>query len=190
MTGMRVIAGALKGRPLFSVPGFKTRPTSDRVKEAIFNLVPNRVYRDGYGLDLFAGTGSLGIEALSRGCSHVIFVDYAGQAVKIIKKNIQELGLKQRSEVYKQDAIRAVHILAKKKQQFNIIFLDPPYSWEKVNTLLDLIAKRSLLMEGGILVFESAKERPMAERYDSLTLYKRQIYGDTAVHLYTKEELT
>jgi 16S rRNA (guanine(966)-N(2))-methyltransferase RsmD len=185
---MRVIAGAFKGRPLSSVPGQKTRPTSDQVKEAIFNLVPNHIYQDGVGLDLFAGTGALGIEALSRGCAKMIFVDRHTQAIKVIYKNIHALNLGDRCLIYKQDVRRAVHLLAKKTDRFHIIFLDPPYAWEHVDQLLHVIAQKELLIPGGALVLESAKDRQLAQQYHHLILAKHHDYGNTAVRIYIKGE--
>lgn len=121
---MRVIAGKHKSKALESLEGRNTRPTMDKVKEGIFNSLHEV---SGLGLDLFAGSGALGIEALSRGMEKVIFVDQNFKAVKVIKANLNQLDLMSQAEVYKNNADRALKALAKREIQFDIIFLDPPY---------------------------------------------------------------
>ena len=121
---MRVIAGIHKSKALESLEGRNTRPTMDKVKEGIFNSLHEV---SGLGLDLFAGSGALGIEALSRGMEKVIFVDQNFKAVKVIKSNLKQLDLMSQSEVYKNNADRALKALANRDIQFDYIFLDPPY---------------------------------------------------------------
>lgn len=121
---MRVIAGIHKSKALESLEGRNTRPTMDKVKEGIFNSLHEV---SGIALDLFAGSGALGIEALSRGMDKVIFVDQNFKAVKVIKSNLKQLDLLAQSEVYKNNADRALKALAKREIQFDYIFLDPPY---------------------------------------------------------------
>ena len=119
---MRVIAGKHKSKALESLEGRNTRPTMDKVKEGIFNSLHEV---SGIGLDLFAGSGALGIEALSRGMEKVIFVDQNFKAVKVIKANLNQLDLMTQAEVYKNNADRALKALAKRDIQFDVIFLDP-----------------------------------------------------------------
>ncbi|TGS90150.1 16S rRNA (guanine(966)-N(2))-methyltransferase RsmD, partial [bacterium M00.F.Ca.ET.177.01.1.1] len=121
---MRVISGIHKSKPLESMEGRNTRPTMDKVKEGIFNSLHEV---SGIGLDLFAGSGALGIEALSRGMEKVIFVDQNFKAIKIIKANLQHLNISDQAEVYKNNADRALKALSKRAMQFDVIFLDPPY---------------------------------------------------------------
>lgn len=185
---MRVISGRFKGHPLKAVPGRNTRPTADRVKEAIFNLVPNGLYLEKKGLDLFAGTGSLGIEALSRGCAQVTFVDHHSEAISVIYHNLKTLGLKEKAKVYKQDALRMVRLLAKRGESFQIIFIDPPYDWPRLETLLEQIGKLNLLDRNGVMVVETAKTRSLAPQYSGMAQFKHQVYGDTAVRIYMREE--
>lgn len=188
VTAMRVISGRFKGHPLKAVPGKNTRPTTDRVKEAIFNMVPNGIYREKKGLDLFAGTGSLGIEALSRGCAHVTFVDNQQQAISVIYHNIKALGLEEHSKVYKQDAVRMIRLLAKRKERFRIIFVDPPYDWPHLDTLLKEMGRLELLERDGVMVVETAKQHDLSLHYPGLGQIKHHVYGDTAVRIYMREE--
>ncbi|EIJ79461.1 methyltransferase [Bacillus methanolicus MGA3] len=128
---MRVISGACKGRILKAVPGSSTRPTTDKVKEAIFNMI-GPYFDGGLGLDLFAGSGGLGIEALSRGLSKVIFVDKDKKAIQIIHENIKTCGLMEQSEVYLNSAERALKAIIKRGLVFDFIFLDPPYKKQQI----------------------------------------------------------
>ena len=131
---MRVISGIHKSKPLESMEGRNTRPTMDKVKEGIFNSLHEV---SGIGLDLFAGSGALGIEALSRGMEKVIFVDQNFKAIKIIKANLQHLNISDQAEVYKNNADRALKALSKRAMQFDVIFLDPPYDKGLIDEALD-----------------------------------------------------
>ncbi|MFH4901868.1 16S rRNA (guanine(966)-N(2))-methyltransferase RsmD [Staphylococcus cohnii] len=148
---MRVISGIHKSKPLESMEGRNTRPTMDKVKEGIFNSLHEV---SGIGLDLFAGSGALGIEALSRGMEKVIFVDQNFKAIKIIKANLQHLNIDEQAEVYKNNADRALKALSKREIQFDVIFLDPPYDKGLIDEALDGIIKFNLLKENGIIVCE------------------------------------
>lgn len=148
---MRVISGIHKSMPLESIEGRNTRPTMDKVKEGIFNSLHDV---SGLGLDLFAGSGALGIEALSRGMDKVIFVDQNFKAVKVIKRNLDHLNIASQAEVYKNNAERALKALAKREIQFDVIFLDPPYEKGLIDDALEQIAKFNLLKENGIIVCE------------------------------------
>ena len=122
---MRVVAGSLKGRSIKAVKGTNTRPTTDKVKESIFNII-GPYFDGGMALDLFGGSGNLGIESLSRGIDKVIFVDKEGIAINTIKENVKELRLEDRVEIYRNDAFRALKALVKREIQFDLILLDPP----------------------------------------------------------------
>src|SRR5690348_8883448 len=123
---MRVIAGEYKGRRLKAVPGQNTRPTTDKVKESMFNII-GPYFEGGMALDLFAGTGGLGIEALSRGIVKAVFIEKDYKAISVIRENIQMLGLEPRVEISKNDAKRALDTLAERGVRFDLVFLDPPY---------------------------------------------------------------
>lgn len=181
---MRVIAGAAKGRSLRSVPGSSTRPTSDKVKEAVFSMI-GPYFQGGHCLDLFAGTGALGIEALSRGMSKAIFVDMDRKAVEVIRDNVLSMNLAEQAEVYRNEAKRAVKVLAKRDMQFDLIFLDPPYKVRDVEELMQTLYNSQLLKPTCQVVVEHEMDydcRPSEELYRQI---RRAVYGDTVISLYT-----
>ncbi|MGV3041624.1 16S rRNA (guanine(966)-N(2))-methyltransferase RsmD [Staphylococcus rostri] len=180
---MRVIAGKHKSKALETLEGRNTRPTMDKVKEGIFNSLH---HIEGLGLDLFAGSGSLGIEALSRGMDKVIFVDQNIKAVKVIRNNLQKLDLEAQSEVYRNNADRALKALSKREIQFDIIFLDPPYDKGLIDKALEQIHTFDLLKNNGIIVCEFShheviKTAPFEE-------VKRYHYGLTDTCILRKED--
>lgn len=178
---MRVISGIHKSKPLESMEGRNTRPTMDKVKEGIFNSLHEV---SGIGLDLFAGSGALGIEALSRGMEKVIFVDQNFKAIKIIKANLQHLNIGEQAEVYKNNADRALKALSKREIQFDIIFLDPPYNKGLIDEALDGIIKFNLLKENGIIVCEFNHKEEIDTK--SFHVIKRYHYGLTDTLLLEK----
>ncbi|MBB2507577.1 16S rRNA (guanine(966)-N(2))-methyltransferase RsmD [Staphylococcus cohnii] len=178
---MRVISGIHKSKPLESMEGRNTRPTMDKVKEGIFNSLHEV---SGIGLDLFAGSGALGIEALSRGMEKVIFVDQNFKAIKIIKANLQHLNISDQAEVYKNNADRALKALSKRAMQFDVIFLDPPYDKGLIDEALDGIIKFNLLKENGIIVCEFNHKEEIDTK--SFHVIKRYHYGLTDTLLLEK----
>lgn len=150
---MRIIAGDLKGRKLKAVPGKTTRPTADKIKESLFQVI-GPFFNGGIFLDLFAGSGSLGIEALSRGMEQGIFVDRHPKAVHIIKENIKQLHLEERTEIFRADAFRALKACNNRKLQFDLIFLDPPYQKMSYERLLEEIGTYSLIKPSGMIYCE------------------------------------
>ena len=178
---MRVISGIHKSKPLESIEGRNTRPTMDKVKEGIFNSLHDV---SGLGLDLFAGSGALGIEALSRGMDKVIFVDQNFKAVKVIKRNLDHLNIASQAEVYKNNAERALKALAKREIQFDVIFLDPPYEKGLIDDALEQIAKFNLLKENGIIVCEFNHKEDID--YTAFEAIKRYHYGLTDTLLLKK----
>ncbi|MBB3906278.1 16S rRNA (guanine(966)-N(2))-methyltransferase RsmD [Anoxybacillus rupiensis] len=180
---MRVISGKCKGRVLQAVPGMSTRPTTDKVKEAIFNMV-GPYFSGGIGLDLFGGSGGLGIEALSRGLHSMIFVDHDAKAVQTIRKNVEACGLKEQSEIYRNDAERALKAIIKRQLRFHLIFLDPPYKKQKLQALISFIDEHSLLEKNGFIVAEHAHDIELPDRIGNLVRIKHEVYGITAVSIY------
>lgn len=178
---MRVISGIHKSKPLESMEGRNTRPTMDKVKEGIFNSLHEV---SGIGLDLFAGSGALGIEALSRGMEKVIFVDQNFKAIKIIKANLQHLNIDEQAEVYKNNADRALKALSKREIKFDVIFLDPPYDKGLIDEALDGIIKFNLLKENGIIVCEFNHKEEIDTK--SFHVIKRYHYGLTDTLLLEK----
>ena len=151
----------LKGKGLKAVPGNSTRPTTDKVKEAIFNMI-GPYFDGGIGLDLFAGSGSLGIEALSRGLEKVIFVDRDAKAIGIIRENIHNCKFGDDVEVYRNDALRAMKAIIKREITFNYIFLDPPYKQQQLIKLLHMIDENQLLTSSGAIVCEHGSDIDLA----------------------------
>ncbi|MGO2547077.1 16S rRNA (guanine(966)-N(2))-methyltransferase RsmD [Mammaliicoccus vitulinus] len=181
---MRVIGGKYKRLHIKTIDGQSTRPTTDKVKENIFNALKDI---EGLGLDLFAGSGGLGIEGLSRGLSKVIFVDGNFKATKIIKENLNTLHIPDTQfEVYKNDAIRALKALNKRDIKFDYIFLDPPYKKELINRSLEKIEAFDLLNVNGTIICEFDK----SEKIDTgkFEVLKKYEYGLTHVMLLTKGE--
>ena len=147
---MRVISGTARGLKLISPAGLDTRPTLDRVKEALFSMLTPAL-RDSSVLDLFAGSGALGLEALSRGCASAVFVDNSPEARAAAAKNLENARLTGRAEIISGDALK---YLASRKEPFDIIFLDPPYGGGLYEKALSLIAQRDLLAPGGVIAVE------------------------------------
>jgi 16S rRNA (guanine966-N2)-methyltransferase len=173
---MRIVSGVCKGRSIKAVPGSTTRPTTDKVREAIFNMI-GPYFEGGIGLDLFAGSGGLGIESLSRGLEKVIFVDRDPKAFQVIKENIFACDLLEKSEVYRNDAQRALKAILKRGIRFDYIFLDPPYKKQQLLTLLEIIEKESFLENNGIIVCEHASDVELPNEVGSLKVIKKEQYG-------------
>lgn len=185
---MRVIAGQFKGRQLKAVPGKTTRPTSDKIKEAIFQVI-GPFFTEGYCLDLFAGSGSLGVEAISRGMEHAIFVDKHPKAIQTIQHNTKSLHITDKTEIFRTDAFRAVNAVAKRNIKFNLILLDPPYGKVNYEKLLKQICKLEILEEGGIIYCEYDKTEKLPQSIDGLKLVKEESYGKTiGISIYRKEK--
>jgi 16S rRNA (guanine966-N2)-methyltransferase len=180
---MRVVSGDLKGRILKAVPGMTTRPTTDKVKESLFNMI-GPYFSGGIGLDLFAGSGGLGIEALSRGLDNVIFVDREGKAIHIINENLKSCSLEDRAEVYRNDASRALKAIQKRDISFNYIFLDPPYKKQQLVKLLELIDKESMIKEDGLIVCEHASDIQLPASIGGLKQVRNEKYGIIGITLY------
>ncbi|MDA1475663.1 16S rRNA (guanine(966)-N(2))-methyltransferase RsmD [Bacillus changyiensis] len=182
---MRVISGVYKGRAIKAVPGTSTRPTTDKVKESIFNMV-GPYFEGGIGLDLFAGSGGLGIEALSRGFDRLVFVDRDFKAIQTVKANLKTLGVEKCAEVYRNDAERALYAASKRGLRFDAIFLDPPYQEQKLKALLIMIEKSNLLNDNGFILAEHAKEVVLPQETGELHISRQEIYGLTGVSIYRK----
>jgi 16S rRNA (guanine966-N2)-methyltransferase len=180
---MRVISGSARGRMLKAVPGMSTRPTTDKVKEAIFSMI-GPYFDGGQVLDLFAGTGGLGIEALSRGMDKGIFIDIEKKSLDTVLHNLGAAGLIDKAEVYRNDAARALKLLAKRELQFDLVFLDPPYKMKVIAELVGAMEELTLLKPCVIIVVEHDAGDVLPEFIDSLAQKRRAGYGDTAVTIY------
>lgn len=179
---MRVITGSARGAKLTTLEGMETRPTSERVKEGVFSAL-NFELPGARVLDLYAGSGQLGIEALSRGAKSCTFVDSSKAAVKVIDENVAKTGFLNVSKVVVYDSEQfAAHC----REKYDIIICDPPYRNNTVDRLLPLVGE--ILEDGGMAVFESEKKYAPAEEYGSLKLQKRYHYGNTAIYIFRKGE--
>jgi len=185
---MRAIAGSARGRLLSSPSGNRIRPTSDRVKEAVFSSLTSRfgAFDRLQVLDLFAGSGSLGIEALSRGAKHAVLVDSHPDSIRLIKNNLVNTGLADSAEVLLMDAAKAVRELSGKAKRFDIIFADPPYTekatYEKI---MQLISEIPLTSETAVIVIES-DSRFHFHPAENLRNVSRKVYGDTAIWMFER----
>ncbi len=176
---MRVTGGSGKGRRLKVPAGSRVRPTSDKVKQALFNILGDKV-ADAVFLDLFAGTGGIGIEALSRGAEKVFFVDDSRDSLQTVRKNIEQTGFTAQAEVV---ASHAEKYLKKSPVLCDIIFLDPPYTYDQ-GALLAAVAESAVLKPDSIVVSEHFKKQPSPERVGVLKLYREAQYGDTVLAFY------
>ncbi len=153
---MRVIAGSAKRLQLKTIEGMDTRPTTDRIKETLFNMISGYI-ADSNFLDLFSGSGAIGIEALSRGAAHAVFVEQSKKAMKCIKENLHYTKLFDRADLYEADVINALNRL-ENKETFDYIFIDPPYDQLLEKKVLEYLSTSSLLSEDGIIIVEASLE--------------------------------
>ena len=186
---MRVIAGTCRGKKLAAPPGVTTRPTSDRVKEALFSILASRIdFADVRVLDICAGTGSLGIEALSRGAGSCSFIESNLSVKSMLQKNITVTCCQDRTEILTMDAVKALHVIASRGQRFDLAFFDPPYDSELYARVLGTLDSSGLLTPGSILVAECSVRNPLLESYGHLKRFDRRLYGETALEFFALEE--
>ena len=179
---MRVITGTARGRKLKTPEGMDIRPTTDNVKESVFNILQFDI-EGRRALDLFAGTGQLGIECLSRGAREVIFIDQSRDAVKIIRENLKACGFA--APVLQQDALSYLSACGK----FDLIFVDPPYDAELYAPVLEKINSIDILSDGGIIVCEARREKDLPDMRPPYVKRREYAYGRVKLCLYSKESL-
>ena len=179
---MRVITGSARGVRLETPEGLQTRPTTDRVKEGLFNIIqfdiPGRTV-----LDLFAGSGQLGIEALSRGAAQAVLVDFGKDALSAIKQNLKKTKFQNQSLVVQSDALDYIRRCGRK---FDLIFLDPPYAGEILENTLQTISEIDILSDSGIIICERPLEKENLPELAGLSRSKDYTYGKTLITLYRK----
>jgi 16S rRNA (guanine966-N2)-methyltransferase len=180
---LRVVAGIVKGHKLKTVKGMKTRPTSDMVKEALFNIIAGYV-KEAEVLDIFAGTGSLGIEALSRGAKSAVFIDTDREAISVIRQNLESTRLANKAEIIKGDAFSVLDRLGSAQRKFDIILLDPPYHKNFVNETLKIVQKHGIIKPDGIIAVERDEHDSVNEAFGTLKLVRDQKYGGTVLSFY------
>ena len=176
---MRVISGEYKGRKLEAPLDMRVRPTTDKVREAIFDIVMNDIYGSVF-CDLFAGSGAMGIEALSRHAKSVTFNDFSRESINVLKKNLEKLGVKDGCTVSNGDAIT---FLKNTDQKFDVVYIDPPYKTELGKKALEQVCR--VLNVDGIAVFED--EKPFIESVDGLIKYDERKYGRAYLTFFKKD---
>ena len=181
---MRVISGTLKGRKLASFRGRHIRPTADRVREAVFNIL-NLPWEAKDVLDLFAGTGGLGIEALSRGASHVVFVEQHPRALEVLEKNLGMLGLSGSCEILRTGVEEGMRLLQRRRHTFDLAFLDPPYGSGLADSALHLLSRSAIMRVGAVIVAEHHIREQLSNSYGLIALSDRRRYGETAISFYS-----
>lgn len=184
---MRVISGKVRGLKLNAPKNDDVRPTTDRVKESLFNMI-NSYMMDSDILDLFAGTGSLGIECLSRGANKCVFVDKSKESINIVKSNIKKARVENESIVLNLDFKSAISSLALKKEKFDVIFMDPPYYKNMFNDALLAVDEKELLKEDGIIVVEHDTVDKFPDNMGRLYKSREKKYGNTTITFYKLEE--
>lgn len=192
MTGIRISGGTAKGRKIdykktAAKGGDKLRPTSSKVREAIFDILRDRIIGSTF-VDLYAGSGGVGIEALSRGAGCTVFVETNPLRIKVIEQLIDEFGFKDRARVIRSRAYDFLEKEAKKRGSFDIIFLDPPYQSEELMKVLPLIGKARLLKPDGLIIAEHFSKKTLPEEIEGLRMVKSYRYGDTSLTLYGQGE--
>lgn len=180
---MRVIAGEFRGRVLKAAPGLDVRPTADRLRETLFDILGRGVYAATF-LDICAGSGAVGIEALSRGASSVTFIDRSKKSAAIIQQNVDALGAGSRALVILRDAVPALNQFEQGESFFDVIFFDPPYASELYKPVLLEIGRGKLLAEDGIIVVEHHSKRPLEPEYGKLRQYRTVRQGESALTFY------
>lgn len=184
---MRIISGEHRGRKLFAPEGDETRPTSDRVKEALFNIITGRVY-DSVVLDMFSGSGSLALEALSRGAQSAVLCDMSPKACAVIARNIEACRMTDRARLIKGDCISALSRLDK---QFDLVFMDPPYRLHDIYfKALSALAAEKRLTNGALIVMEHEASFDLCDVPEGFTVTDKRNYKDTCITFctYMKKE--
>lgn len=182
---MRVITGTARGTNLKAPEGLATRPTADRVKEAVFNIIQYEIAGDV--LDLFAGSGQLGIEALSRGADKAVFVDERADAISVIQENLRRTHLEEKAQVIRTDYLT---YLSGCRKHFRLIFLDPPYAEKYLENAIKRISEIDILAEGAIIIAERPLGKPLDDDFPGLVRSKDYNYGKTTITLFRRSEDT
>jgi 16S rRNA (guanine(966)-N(2))-methyltransferase RsmD len=181
---MKIVAGKNRGNKLKSLKGLSIRPTSQKVREALFDILGISI-EGTYFLDLFAGTGAIGIEALSRGAQKVIFIEKEVKCIKIIKENLKKTKNDQNSLVFKIDFLSGIKLLAKKNYLLDYIFLDPPYNMGLANISLLEISKLTILKKNSLVIVQHYKKEKVEENINNLKLFDQRKYGESYLSFFS-----
>lgn len=182
---MRIIAGDARGTHIEAPKGMDTRPVTDKIRQALFNIWQFRI-PDSSFLDLFSGSGSMGLEALSRHAKHVVMVEKGKEAAGIIRKNLKTCHFENRdAQVKEQDVFEAIQQLQNQGQRFDLIYLDPPYTQDDIfHPVMEALGKASLLTQDGEVVIRTRKEKKMNEQYGDLKKFREKTWGISTAHFY------
>lgn len=190
---MRIITGIAKGTRLSTPKGLDVRPTADRVKESLFSILENMVLpaarhplREAIVLDLFAGTGNLGLEALSRGAAKALFIDCSPASLAAIRDNIRQAGLGGLAEVQRGDSINWLDRLSRSGRTFTLVFVDPPYDAGLINVVLQKIDEGNIVEAGGLIVVEHSKHEMISTQWQNLQQIRSERYGATLVTIFSR----
>lgn len=181
---MRIITGTAKGFRLKAPRGLDVRPTGDRVKESMFNIIAAHI-AEADVLDLFAGTGNLGLEALSRGARSAVFVDSSSTSLSVLKENALHTRLAERAEYIRADAVKIIDRLFEAGRNFDLIFCDPPYNKGFTTAILGKLEEKMILKPEGILILEHSKHETCQASTNSIRVMRREKYGETVVTFLT-----
>ena len=184
---MRIIGGLARGTKLYTLEGLNTRPTLDKVREAIFNILQNNI-RDTVVLDLFAGSGAVGLESISRGAKKAILCDNNKQAIQIINKNAQKMRVEDKVQIL---CIDYENFLSNTQEKFDLIYIDPPYNTDYISNSIKLINDRNLLAHEGVIIAETDEEERVKDEIDklktSINIYDTRKYGRARLIFMRKE---
>lgn len=178
--GLRVISGKFRGKKLYSVPGANTRPTSDRLRESLFNILSFRV-QNAHVLDLFAGTGALGIEAMSRGADTCVFIDKYEGALSIINKNITACNIEEQTKTFKWDIRKNLNCLKSEQPTFSLVFMDPPYNTNSIEPTFHNLLESRVLIKDALVVIEHSIRETLPNNISQLQIADQRKYGKTVV---------
>lgn len=182
---MRIITGKARGSKLISPPTIETRPTLDRIKEAMFNILSNKIIiEDSIVLDLFAGTGSLGLEAASRGAIKCHLIDKGMETFPCLKQNVDKLHFGDICTIYNKDSYEMLEDFNKYNEKFNLIFIDPPYAKEMIPPAIETIDEYNLLIENGLIVTKIDTKETIYQGSSNIKLIESRKYGNTTVCFY------
>lgn len=182
---MRVISGTYGGRPLKSLAGENTRPTADKLKETMFNII-GPYFKGGNVLDLYAGSGALGIEAVSRGMDTATLVDSNYDALQVILQNVKMTKEEAKFTPMKAQARYALNTLASREEKFNLIFLDPPYAEQTVETDIQALVQKSLLADIAVIVCEVGADVELPDEISGIKMWDKRNYGNKKIVIYQK----
>jgi len=184
---MRIIAGEFRGRRLRSPRGFEVRPTSDRLRETLFDILGTQV-RDAVVLDGFAGTGAIGLEAISRGAREVLFIEQSAAACRLIRQNLDLCGLTDGHQVFQGEAMRCLRLLGRAGFIADFVFLDPPYRWQRYSDLVDILFRMNIVRPGVPVVLEHRDKSAVPEVGEGYGRVRLVRQGSQCLSFYMAEQ--